>query len=134
MPNNYMLPDPDLTDPRVSYWQWLRAHCKLTWGSALIWLAPFVATFAFEDRWKLVATICIPIGVVLSHGKWRRFLGAALWIGIVLWGGPYRAAGDGTGIVPGFVGLLWAVGLGVTSYADGQKWRSKQVSESEEWS
>jgi hypothetical protein len=126
MPNSPRLPNPDFLDPDVTIWQWLEAKCDLTWGSALIWVAPLFAAFVFEEKWRWVSAICIPIGIGLSHGRWRRYLGGAFWIGIVLW----RSHGiDGTSTIPGPIVLLWVGGFFVTAFADRE--RSKKAEE--EW-
>jgi hypothetical protein len=129
MSNSVRFPDPDLSDPRVSIWQWLRAKCKLTYGSVLIWLAPLMASFLYEDQWRWIAALCIAIGIGLSHGRWRRLLGLVLWIGIVFCRGHYGT--DGTGIVPEPVGLFWAGGFFLTAFADRE--RSRQTPAEEEW-
>ena len=124
---------PRLGDNNVNMKEWQRAHFKVTRGSFFTFIAPLGGLLCGE-WWKLASAICILLGIVLSHGVWRRLTGIVLWISVVFWGSSIENAHNGVGVLP-FPVLLFAVcAFYVTWYADGQKRNREEDAKKDEWS
>jgi hypothetical protein len=102
---------------------WEKSNCRLTWGSALVYLSPvfwMVAAAMGEpdpNVWRGGVLLTVPLGIWLSRGTWRRVLGLMFLIALMVFGHNRTEAG---GYVPAWLIISWFVTFQFVYYMDGQ--------------
>ena len=112
---------------------WQKRNMKLTFPGIMTWWAPVVCMFALQDAWKGASAIFVAIGIWRSRPGWRRWVGAAWLIAMLIWGRKFSEAINGLGVLPDNLFLFWLGGGVCTAWADGQEYKRALLRHGREW-
>jgi hypothetical protein len=96
----------------MTWREWERRNCRLTWVCFLMWVLPVGAIFLLPEGYQWLAVLPIALGVWRAKPGWRRWLVAAPWLIACV----FSFWGEAT------VGLLlgWIASFYLTWWRDGQ--------------